>query len=64
MDGPKGPGQGLPSDPIVQALARFIAALDDRYPDGPGALPSSRLASAADTRNMRSVSDPERRPAV
>jgi hypothetical protein len=29
---------GIGRDPLVAALARYVAALDRRYPDGPKAL--------------------------
>lgn len=51
-------------DPLVGALARYIAALDERYPDGPAELIERDLAMTPDMSNMPDVSDPERPPAA
>ena len=51
-------------DPLVRALARFIEALEQRYPDGPDSLPPQRLAIDGDRANMRVVKTRRRRPAA
>lgn len=53
---PQGPGAAR-RDPLVLALARYIEALDRRYPDGPGELRRDRLAHPADVMNMRIVKE-------
>ena len=49
-----------PSDRFVTALARYVEALDRRYPGGPDAMHEERLAIRADRANMPAMSD--RRP--
>lgn len=47
--------QGCPTlerDPLVAALARYVEALDRRYPDGPDELRRERLAIAPDSANV------------
>jgi hypothetical protein len=39
-------------DPLVAALARFVEALDRRYPDGPDQMRDERLAVAPDSANV------------
>ena len=39
-------------DPLIAALARFVEALDRRYPDGPDQLRRERLAVAPDSANV------------
>jgi len=39
-------------DPLVAALARFVEALDRRYPDGPDQMRRERLAVAPDSANV------------
>ena len=42
----------LERDPLVAALARFIEALDRRYPNGPDQMRNERLAAAPDSANV------------
>ena len=49
------------TDPLIQALARYIEALERRYPRGPEEL---RLASSGRRANMPTVSDQKRPPAA
>lgn len=54
--GPSRPGtDSRHSDPLVQALARYIEALDRRYPDGPEQMRREGLAARANMRSMRIV---------
>ena len=39
----------LERDPLVAALARYVEALDRRYPDGPDQMRDERLAVAPDS---------------
>ena len=39
-------------DPLVAALARYVDALDRRYPNGPGQMRHERLAVAPDSANV------------
>lgn len=39
-------------DPFVAALARYVEALDRRYPDGPDQMRSERLAVGPDSANV------------
>jgi hypothetical protein len=39
-------------DPLVAALARYVEALDRRYPDGPDQMRHKRLAVAPDSANV------------
>jgi hypothetical protein len=39
-------------DPLVAALARYIEALDRRYPDGPDQMRQERLAVGPDSANV------------
>ena len=39
-------------DPLVAALARYVEALDRRYPDGPDQMRRERLAVAPDSANV------------
>lgn len=41
------------SDPLVAALARYIAALDRRYPGGPEQMRRERLDAERERRTMR-----------
>jgi hypothetical protein len=43
---------GGDSDPLVSALARFVEALHDRYPDGPDQLRREALDARANMRRM------------
>jgi hypothetical protein len=54
-------GTTVGSDPLVAALARYVEALERRYPDGPEQL---RLASPAGRANMPTMSDRKRPPAA
>ena len=45
----------LHSDPLVRALARYVEALDRRYPDGPEQMRREGLAARANMRSMRIV---------
>ena len=64
-DVPRGPRDGTrpttagrashPADPLVAALARYVEALDRRYPDGPDQLRRERLDGRATMRPMRIV---------
>lgn len=49
------------ADPFISALARFVEALDRRYPEGPVALRDEGLARRG---NMPVVIDPKRPPAA
>lgn len=40
------------TDPLVAALARYLEALDRRYPDGPDQMRRERLAAAANRANV------------
>jgi hypothetical protein len=42
----------LERDPLVAALARYVEALERRYPDGPDQLRRERLAVAPDSANV------------
>jgi hypothetical protein len=44
------------ADPLLLALARYIQALDQRYPDGPERMRDTRLATRA---NMPTVLHPK-----
>lgn len=44
------------SDPLLLALARYVQALDERYPDGPDEIHGEGLASRA---NMPTVTPPD-----
>jgi hypothetical protein len=46
-------------DALVRALAKYVAALDERYPDGPPSVRIADLAITDDIVNMRVV---RRRP--
>jgi hypothetical protein len=48
-------------DPFITALARYVEALDRRYPRGPE---DFRLASRARRANMPTMSKPKRPPAA
>jgi hypothetical protein len=39
-------------DPLIAALARFVEALDRRYPDGPDQMRRERLAAAPNSANV------------
>jgi hypothetical protein len=39
-------------DPLVAALARYVEALDRRYPDGPDQMRDEGLAVAPDSANV------------
>ena len=39
-------------DPLVAALARYVAALHRRYPEGPNQMRRERLAVAPDSANV------------
>jgi hypothetical protein len=39
-------------DPLVAALARYVEALDRRYPDGPDQMRDERLAVGPDSANV------------
>ena len=39
-------------DPLVAALARYVEALDRRYPDGPDQMRQERLAVGPDSANV------------
>jgi hypothetical protein len=39
-------------DPLVAALARYVEALNRRYPDGPGQMRQERLAAAPNSANV------------
>ncbi len=43
-------------DPLVAALARYVEALDRRYPDGPDQMRAERLAVAPDSANVVAMS--------
>lgn len=43
---------GLPSDPLVAALARYVEALHRRYPDGPDQLRREALDGRATITRM------------
>ena len=43
-----------PADPLVAALARYIQALDTRYPDGPEELRREGLDERSNITPMRS----------
>ena len=43
---------GADRDPLVAALARYVEALDRRYPDGPDQMRRERLAVAPDSANV------------
>lgn len=43
-------------DPLLLALARYVQALDQRYPDGPDQMRDTRLATRA---NMPTVVHPK-----
>ena len=45
-------------DPLVAALARYVLALDRRYPDGPAEL-VSRLDSGPDRANITRLRKPK-----
>ena len=44
------PGQ---RDPLIAALARYIEALHDRYPDGPDQMSKEALDARGNIRRMR-----------
>ena len=46
------------ADPLVAALARYVMALDRRYPDGPAEL-ASRLDSGPDRANITRLRKPK-----
>ena len=46
------------ADPLVAALARYVLALDRRYPDGPAEL-TSRLDSRAPRANITRLRKPK-----
>ena len=50
-----------PSDPLILALARYVEALDRRYPDGPAQLRREALDGRA---NMPTVKPRRKRPAA
>ena len=52
--------QTAPPDPLIRALARYIAALHRRYPDGPAELGCHVRPTRA---NMRPMVDPTERRA-
>jgi hypothetical protein len=39
-------------DPLVAALARYVEALNRRYPDGPDQMRRERLAAGPDSANV------------
>ena len=43
------PQPPMERDPLVAALARYVEALDQRYPEGPEQLRRERLAVAPDS---------------
>jgi hypothetical protein len=47
--------RSLERDPLIAALARYVEALDRRYPDGPEQLRREGLAARANMRPMRIV---------
>ena len=51
-------------DPLVAALARYVEALDRRYPGGPAELEQPRLAIRPDRANMPAMPDTDRPPAA
>jgi hypothetical protein len=42
-------------DPLVAALARYVEALDRRYPDGPDQMRDERLAAGPDSANVMAM---------
>lgn len=51
-------------DPLVAALARYVEALDRRYPDGPDQLRQERLASGSHSANVVAMVRTSRDPAA
>ena len=45
-------------DPLLLALARYVQALDQRYPDGPDQMRETRLATRANMPTMVHRKDP------
>ncbi len=51
---PMNPGlPGTARDPLVAALARYVEALHDRYPDGPDQMRRESLDARGNMRRMR-----------
>jgi hypothetical protein len=56
---PLGTHAGRNADPLIRALARYVEALQRRYPDGPDELPRDGLdARAKVSRMLTIVKDP------
>jgi hypothetical protein len=51
-------------DPLVAALARYVAALDRRYPEGPVQLCHERLDSAERRANITRLRPPKEKTAA
>ena len=47
-------------DPLLLALARYVQALDQRYPNGPEQMRSEALATGANMHVVRTKDGPDR----
>jgi hypothetical protein len=58
------PEPRLATDSLVRVLARFVEALERRYPGGPAELGNQGLAIGTDRGNMPAMPDRDRPPAA
>lgn len=54
----------LERDPLVAALARYVEALDRRYPRGPDEMQRERLAVARDSAKVSAMNRRTKEPAA